>query len=170
MAENKKQFPGLYPSEQIDIANQQKLIDHAWSPEILQKKVSDYNAAYQSLVDNQGLDKGFSERGVEKAPAFLKLYLKGILIFLQDFVIFPTPLGQFFLDLDLEFLQEKKPVPEVMPVETWDIFDKKMADAQELVEKLNAAFAVKPETPSQERLALAKRDQCKADLKAWFKR
>jgi hypothetical protein len=96
MAENKKQFPGLYPSEQIDIANQQKLIDHAWSPEILQKKVSDYNAAYQSLVDNQGLGKDFSERGVEKAPAFLKLYLKGILIFFARFCHFPHASMIFF--------------------------------------------------------------------------
>jgi len=149
MAENKKQFPGLYPSDQIDLANQQKLIDQAWSPKILEKNVNDYNTAYQSLVDKQGLDKTFSARGVEKAPAFLKLYLK---------------------DLDLEFLQENKPKPESQPVETWGIFDKKMADAQELVEKLNAAFEGNRETPSQERLTLSKIDSCKADLKSWFKR
>ena len=83
---------------------------------------------------------------------------------------FSPRLYDIFLDLDLKFLQGKKPVPEVMPVETWNIFDKKMTDAHELVEKLNAAFTINTETPSQERLTLAKRDQCKADLIAWFKR
>lgn len=70
----------------------------------------------------------------------------------------------------MEFLQENKPKPESQPVETWGIFDKKMADAQELVEKLNAAFEGNRETPSQERLTLSKIDSCKADLKSWFKR
>jgi len=149
MAENKKQFPGLYPTEKEDIANQQKLIDINWSPQVLEKNVNEYNAAYQNLVDNHGLHKQFSERGIEKAPAFLKLYLK---------------------DLDVEFLKENKPTAEALPVETWDIFDKKMESAQELVDKLNEAFAETWDTPSKERLILATRDQRKADLKSWFKR
>jgi len=149
MAENKKQFPGLYPTEKEDIANQQKVIDQAWSPEILEKNVTEYNAAYHNLLDNCGLDKGFNARGIEKAPAFLKLYLK---------------------DLDLEFLKENKPVAEALAVEPWDVFDKKMADGHELCEKLDAALAKKGKTPSEERLVLAEIDQCKADLKSWFKR
>lgn len=149
MAENKKAFPGLYPSEKEDIATQQKLIDHAWNPQNLEKNVSTYNAAYQNLVENWGLDGTFAKEGFEKMPAFLKLYLK---------------------DLDLEFLQENKPKPEPMPTEPWHIFDKKMGDAQELVDKLLDSFKETADTPQTQRLLLAKRDQCKADLKSWFRR
>jgi len=149
MAENKKAYPALYPSEKQDLDMQERLIDQAWDPKTLEAGCIEYNKSYDNLVENWGLDKTFQEEGINKAPAMLKCYFK---------------------DLDYDFLISKKPGSKVLPVEDWDVYESKMTQVQTIVEEMEAVFKETADTPDLQRLLVARQDGAKAELKKWLKR
>jgi len=151
MADMKKKYPGLYPTEKTEAANIQKCIDAAWDPKTMEKNVNEYNAAYQNLWDNFGLDITYSSGRENRGPMLLKEILK---------------------TLDFEYMQEMKPVGVKLPSEDWDVMDRKMAKASELLVPVTELMAKDMSKMSQaeKNLTSIQLDKAKAQLKEWLKR
>jgi len=150
MADMKKKYPGLYPSQKEDLKMQQALIDAAWEPKTLEANCKAYNDAYQNLWDNWGLDKMAFGR-YERAPRLLKEYLK---------------------TLDYEYLATIKPSPVAMETEDWTMMDRKMGLAAEMVAELESCFSQSRDglSEAQIRLLDVQQDQIKKRMKDWVSR
>jgi F0F1-type ATP synthase delta subunit len=144
----KKNYPGAFPDPKTDLANQQKLIDHTWSPEVLQPRCEAYNTAYQNLWDNWGLDKIEWGR-YERAPFLLKEYFKSI---------------------DYDFISSGKPTCSEMPGEDWERLDRKMTTANEKVVQIENLLAqLKPElSRDKQTLIIREIEELKNELKFWL--
>lgn len=150
MADSKKKYPGLYPTEKEDIKIQQSLINAAWEPKTLEANCKTFNDAYQNLWDNWGLDKMAFGR-YERAPRMLKEYLK---------------------TLDYEYLATVKPSPVAMEAEDWNMMDRKMALAGEMVAELEQSFSNSREglTDAQNAVLDIQQDRIKKRMKDWVAR
>jgi len=148
MAECKKNYPGLYLTEQQDVALQKQLIDATWEPANLKANCDAFNTAYNNLWDNWGLDK--MEKGrYERAPKLLK---------------------EFFRDLDYEYIVENKPCPVPMRTENWALMDRKMASAGEMIEALeeNLKTSREGKTVPELRLHDVAREKMKIKIRDWL--
>jgi ATP synthase F1 delta subunit len=148
----KKKYPGLFPTEKQDIANQQKCIDAAWDPKTMQANVDSYNAAFKNLWDNWGLSRKGGERYEKIGPQLLRYNLK---------------------DLDADYLLENKPQPFPLRTEDWEVMDRKMAFAAEKVAKIDEMIAVDLNslpTDAARRLHQINLDKLKQAVKDWFVR
>jgi len=148
-----KKYPGLYTSEKQSVQNQQKCVDALWEPKSMEANINAYNAAYQNLIDNFGLDNE-SEIGT--------LDGKGA-----------TLLKDVFKTLDFEYIQEMKPtVSKGVNVEDWEAMDRKMKKASKLLVPVTDLLAKETSKMSvaEARLTALNLDKAKAQLKEWFKR
>lgn len=148
MAECKKNYPGLYITEQQDVALQKQLIDQKWAPATMKADCDAYNAAWQNLWDNWGFDK-IEEGRYERAPRLLKEFIK---------------------DLDYEFIVENKPAPKALRTENWSMMDRKMAKAGELIGELEEVLKTPREgkTVAELRLLDVRREKIKQNVRDWL--
>lgn len=156
MADSKKQYPGFFPDQKTDFDNQSKLIDATWESKSLQSNCEAYNAAYQNLWDNYGLDK-FEWGRYERAPRLLK-------------TVFKT--------LDFDYISTMKPAPQKLPMEDWAHMDRKMELGQQMLQELaaitptdpNDIYNVKAREDPKKNLEFVARDKLKGELKEWLLR
>jgi len=156
MKETKQQYPGLFPDQKTDFENQQKLIDVTWEPSTLEANCETYNASYQNLWDNYGLDK-FEWGGYERAPRHLK---------------------SVFKNLDYEYIVTMKPAPQKLPAEDWAHMDRKMALGQGMLDEFSELdpileddmYNLDSRKDAKINLNFAARDKVRAQLREWINR